>query len=199
MILSTWRRFRKRFRRHLKSMPGLQWIVLWAIGLFPVLLFPILPSSITVGRFDFPEFLSLWKTVGPFYLPIKWPVYVLWTIFVLVLVPKAFREDKSRAEQSADLRLEGPKRDIQRLEGELEQSKTDLQEQKEQLADMDRVMRDGFAEVGVTPPPRRISLRGGGLTVGAALSRPTLNVGGGSKLARWVKLPVRRFWKWFWG
>ena len=54
----------------------------------------------------------------------------------LVLVPKAFREDKSRAEQSADLRLEGPKRNIQRLEGELEQSKTDLQEQKEQLADM---------------------------------------------------------------
>ena len=117
---------------------------------------------------------------------------------VLFLVPTAFREDKSRAEQSIDLKLEDPKRDIQRLESELEQSKTDLQEQKEQLAEVDRVMRIGFEEAGVTLPPRKIRLRLSA-TAGAPQARFTLNVSGGSRLARWVKLPVRRFWKWFWG
>ena len=124
--------------------------------------------------------------------------YGLWTILVLFLVPTAFREDKSRAEQSIDLKLEDPKRDIQRLESELEQLKTDLQEQKEQLAEMDRVMRIGFAEVGGTLPPRRKSLRAS-WAFNVAQAGVTLDVRGGSRLARWVKRPVRRFWKWFCG
>ena len=173
-------------------------MVLCATALVPVLIFPILPSSVTVGAFDLPEFLPLWTTVGCFDIPIKHIVHGLWLLFVVILGPKAFREDRARLENTVDLKLEDPKRDIQRLEGELEQSKTDLQAQKEQLAEMDRVMRIGFAEAGVTLPPRRIRLRGS-LTAGATLGRATLNVGGGSRLARWVKRPVRRFWKWFWG
>ena len=167
---------------HLTSMPLLQWMVLWAIGLVPVLLFPILP---------------LWKTVGPFDLPIKYLAYGLWTIFVLFLVPKAFREDRSRAEQSIDWKLGGPKRDIQRLKGELEQTKTDLQEQKEQLAEMDRVMRIGFSEADVTLPPRRISLRSS-FAFDVPQAAVTLHARGGGRLVRWVKRPALRFWKWFW-
>ena len=168
---------------HLTSMSLLQWMVLCAIGLVPVLLFPI---------------LRLWKTVGPFDLPIKYLAYGLWTIFVLFLVPKAFREDRSRAEQSIDWKLGGPKRDIQRLKGELEQTKTDLQEQKEQLAEMDRVMRIGFSEADVTLPPRRISLRSS-FAFDVPQAAVTLHARGGGRLVRWVKRPALRFWKWFWG
>lgn len=190
MILRVW--------GHLRTMTLLQWMVLSATALVPVLVFPILPSSVTVGPFDLPEFLPLWTTVGPFDLPIKHIVYVLWLLFVVILGPKAFREDRARLENTVNLKLEDPKRDIQRLEGELEQSKTDLQAQKEQLADMDRVMRDGFDKVGVTLPPRKTPLQFSA-TSGAPQARFTLNVSGGSRLARWVKRPVRRFWKWFWG
>ena len=190
MILRVW--------GHLRSMTLLQWVVLIATALVPVLVFPILPSSVTVCPFNLPEFLPLWTTVGSFDIPIKHIVHGLWLLFVVVFGPKAFREDRARLEKTVNLKLEGPKSDIQRLERELEESKIDLQAQKEQLADMDRVMRDGFSIFRVTLP-RRISLRGGSLTVGATLSKATLNVDGGSRLARWVKRPVRRFWKWFWG
>ena len=190
MILRVW--------GHLRSMTLLQWMVLSATALVPVLVFPILPSSVTVGPFDLPEFLPLWTTVGRFDIPIKHIVYVLWLLFVVILGPKAFREDRARLENIVNLKLEDPKRDIQRLEGELEQSKTDLQAQKEQLADMDRVMRDGFDKVGVTLPPRNIRIRAS-FTSGVSQVRVKLNVSGGSRLARWVKRPVRRFWKWFWG
>ena len=179
LVVRTWRRF----RRHFKSMPRLQWMVLWAIGLVPVLLLPAVPSSVTVGPFD---------------LPIMYLAYGLWIILVLFLVPKAFREDKSRAEQSIDLKLEGPTKDIQRLQDELEQAKTDLQEQKEQSAEMDRVMRIGFAEAGVTLPPRKSRGRAS-FTFGVPHVSATGTSSGGSRLARWVKRPVRRFWKWFWG
>ena len=189
MILRAWGRL---------SMPRHQWIVLWAIGLFPVLLFPILPFSITVGRFDLPEFLPLWKTVGPFDLPIKPPAYVLWTIFVLFVVPKAFREDRSRAEQSIDVKVEGPKRDIQRLKDELEQTKTDLQEQKEQLAETDRVMRIGFAEADVTLPLRPMPLRASVGLSAPQITSVTLHTRAG-RLEHWVKRPAHRFRKWFWG
>ena len=175
MILRVW--------GHLRTMTLLQWMVLSATALVPVLVFPILPSSVTVGPFD---------------LPIKHIVYVLWLLFVVILGPKAFREDRARLENTVNLKLKDPKRDIQRLEGELEQSKTDLQAQKEQLADMDRVMRDGFDKVGVTLPPRKTPLQFSA-TSGAPQARFTLNVSGGSRLVRWVKRPVRRFWKWFWG
>ena len=79
---------------------------------------------------------------------------------MVVLVPIAFRKDRSRAEQNVDLRLEDPQRDIQRLKDELEQTKTDLQGQKEQLAEMDRVIRIGFERANVTLPPRRMALQG---------------------------------------
>ena len=183
---------------HLTSMTRLQWMVLSATAVVPVLVFPTLPYSVTLGPFDLPEFLPLWKTDARFDILIKHIVYGLWLLFVVILGPKAFREDRARLEQTVDLRLEDPKRDIQRLEGELEQSKSDLQEQKEQLADMDRVMRDGFDKVGVALPPHKIRLRLSA-TSGAPQARFTLNVSGGSRLTRWVKLPVRRFWKWFWG
>ena len=159
-------------------------MVLWAIGLVPVLLFPILP---------------LWNTVDPFNPLIKSLAYGLWIIFVLVLVPKAFREDRSRAEQSIDWKLGGPKRDIQLLKGELEQTKTDLQEQKEQLAEMDRVMRSGFAQADVTLPPRRISLQASHAFDVPQVSATTLHTRGGGRLVRWVKQPALRFWKRFWG
>ena len=187
-----------RVRGHLTSMTRLQWMVLSATALVPVLVFPILPSSVTVGPFDLPEFLPLWTTVGRFELPIKHIVHGLWLLFVVILGPKAFREDRARLENTVNLKLQDPKRDIQRLEGELEQSKTDLQAQKEQLADMDRVMRDGFDKAGFPLLPRKIRARAS-FTFGVPQVSATLNVGGGSRLARWVKRPVCRFWKWFWG
>ena len=185
--------------RHLTSMTLLQWMVLSMTALVPVLAFPVLPSSVPVGPFGLPEFLPLWKTVGGFDIPIKNMVYGLWLLFVVLLGPKAFREDRARLEKTVDLKLDGPTRDIQWLEGELEQSKIDLQDQKEHLADMDRVMRDGFNKVCVALPPRKIRLRSSSLAVDATLSKATLNVGGGSRLARWVIRRARRFWKWFWG
>ena len=167
--------------RHFRRMPLLQWIVLWAIGLVPVLLFPILPISITVGTFD---------------LPIRDPAYGLWILCVLVLVPIAFRKDRSRAEQNVDLRLDGPQRDIQRLKDELEQTKTDLQGQKEQLAEMDRVMRIGFAQVdGVTIPSRRMALQ---VSWGFDLPQPTVTlVPHAGRFKRWVIRPAVRFGKGF--
>ena len=167
--------------RHFRRMPLLQWIVLWAIGLVPVLLLPILPISITVGTFD---------------LPIRDPAYGLWILCVLGLVPIAFRKDRSRAEQNVDLRLEGPQRDIQRLKDELEQTKTDLQGQKEQLAEMDRVMRIGFAQVdGVTIPSRRMALQ---VSWGFDLPQPTVTlVPHAGRFKRWVIRPAVRFGKWF--
>ena len=104
-------------------MTRLQWMVLSATALIPVLVFPILPSSAKVGPFDLPKFLPLWNTVGSFDIPIKHIVYGLWLLFVVIIGPKAFREDRSRLEQTVNLKLEDPKGDIQRLEGELEQAK----------------------------------------------------------------------------
>ena len=182
--------------RHFRSMPILQWIVLWGIGLVPVWILPILPSSIPVGPFNLPEFLPLWKTVGPCDLPVKYPLYWAWTIGVLVFVPNAFREDRSRAEQNVDLKLEGPQRDIQELKDELERKISELQEQKEQLAEMDRVMRIGFERANVTLPPRRMSLRAL-LTLDAMQPTVTLDPRAG-RFVRWVKYPALRFCKSFW-
>ena len=181
--------------RHFRSMPLLQWMVLLAIGLVPVLLFPILPPWKTVGPFDLPEFLPLWKTVGTFDLPIRDPAYGLWILCVLGLVPIAFRKDRSRAEQNVDLRLEGPQRDIQRLKDELEQTKTDLQGQKEQLAEMDRVMRIGFERANVTLPPRRMALQ-----VSWDFDLPQAGrtlVPRAGRFKRWVIRPAVRFGEWF--
>ena len=175
-------------------MPLLQWIVLYAIGLLPVWILPILPFSIPVGRFDLPEFVPLWKTVCPCVVP-KYPIYVIWTAVVVVLVPIAFRKDRSRAEQNVDLRLEGPQRDIQRLKDELEQTKTDLQGQKEQLAEMDRVMRIGFERANVTLPPRRMALQ-----VSWDFDLPQAGrtlVPRAGRFKCWVIRPAVRFGKWF--
>ena len=180
------------------SMPRHQWIVLLVIVLVPVFIFPILPLWKTVGPFCLPEFLPLWKTVGPFDLPIKYPTYGLWGIFALVLVPEAFRQDRSRAEQSINVKLKGPKRDIQRLKDELEQMKTDLQEQKEQLAETYRVMQIGFAEADVTLPLRPMPLRASVGLSAPQIAFVTLHTRA-AKLVRWVKSPAHRFWKWFWG
>ena len=183
--------------RHFRSMPLLQWMVLLAIGLVPVLLFPILPPWKTVGPFDLPEFLPLWKTVGTFDLPIRDPAYGLWILCVLGLVPIAFRIERSRAEQNVDLRLEGPQTDIQRLKDELEQTKTDLQGQKEQLAEMDRVMRIGFERANVTLPPRRMALQVSSdfdlLQAGRTL------VPRAGRFKRWVIRPAVRFGECFKG
>ena len=159
-------------------MPLLQWLVLWSIGLLPVWIFPILP---------------LCKTVGPFDLPIKYLVYVLWTISIVLLVPKAFREDKSKAEQGIDFKLEGPTSDIQRLKGELEQTITGLLDQRDQLAEMDRVMRIGFERAVVALPPRRMSLRAS-FTFEASQPAVTLHSRVGW-LVRWVQRPLLRLKK----
>ena len=182
---------------HLKSMPLLQWVVLLVLGFIPVFVLPNLPLSVTIGPFDLPQFVPLWKTVGAFDFPIKSGANWVWFISVLVFVPTAFREDRSRAEQSIDFKLEGPQRDIQRLTGKLEKAETDLQEQKEQLAEMDRAMRAGFGEAGITIPPRRMSLR-----ASFAFDVPQVSVTlhtSASRLVRWVKRPALGCWKWFWG
>ena len=188
MILGVWKFF--------KGMPLHQWVVLLVLGFIPLFGLPTLPRSVTIGPFNLPEFVPLWKTVGAFDF-IKCLADLAWVICVLFFVPKAFREDKSRAEQSIDSKLEDPKRDIQSLKGELEQMKTDLQEQKEQLAEIDHVMRNGFAEADVTLPPRRMSLRA---NFHFDVPQPSITLHTrAARLERWVKRPALRLKKWVLG
>ncbi len=174
---------KRRLQRYLTSMPLLQWGVFLSLGPLPVLLFPFLP---------------LYKTeVDPFNLPITYYAYGLWTVAVLILAPKAFRDDKFRAKEDVDFKLEGLKGYIQRLQGELEQTTTDLQNQREQLAEMDRVMRIGFERAVVSLPPRRISLQA---SHSFNVWQPTITLESrAGLLVRWVQRPVLRFKNWVWG
>ena len=168
-------------------MPLLQWVVLWAIGLVPALTFP---------------FLSLWKTVGPFDLPYRCLVYLLWVILVFILVPKAFREEKSKAEQSFDSKLQGPIEDVQRIGGELGQAKADIQVQRLHLAETDRTiqdMKDDLAKVGISlPSHHRVSAEGVAFTFSVSQPAVTHRAHAG-RLVRWVKRPALRFLGWFRG
>ena len=173
---------KSRLQRYLTSMPLLQWGVFLSLGPLPVLLFPLLP---------------LHKTVGPFNLPVTYCAYGLWTMAVLILAPKAFRDDKSRATEDVDFKLEGQQRYIQRLQGELEQTTNDLQNQREQLAEMDRVMRIGFEGAAVSLPPRRMSLQA---SYSFDVWQPAITLESrAGLLIRWVQRPVQRFKKWLWG
>ena len=197
MVLGVW--------RHLKSMPILQWVALWAIGLLPVLLLPNIPSSLTFGPFDLPEFLRFSKTVGPYHLPfLKNISLAAWTIFVLVVVPKAFREEKFNSEQIVDKKLEGPIRDIQQQKEDWKRAVAGLEAQIERL---DRDMRSGFQEVGVDLPSRQASIAasisGSGGSVSASLTKvPARGPRWMIRVRLWVTsrvLPIlKRVWMWFW-
>ena len=191
----------RRAWRLLKGLSVRQYLVIFSTILVPVFLFPVLPDSTPVGPFESPEFLRLTISVGSFDLPIKYPAYVLWVPVAVLLLASAFREDRSRTEQSVDWKLKGPIRDIQQLKDDLERTKTDLQEQTERLSEMDRDTRSGFEEAGVTLPFR---VRAGGVNFAFDVSQPsvTLHTRSVSRLVRcgrWVKRPALRIWKWFWG
>ena len=203
MVLRTW--------RHLMSRSRLQWTVI-IVTIFVPVAFSLLPPPTTVGPFESPKFLPFSLTVESFVLPTRDPVFVVpaflfWGLFVVFLVPTAFKEDRSHAEQSIDRKLEGPIRDIQEVKDELERTKTGLQEQ---LAEMSRVMRSGFEQVRVALPPSQISL-GATASTGMSTDFVTEHFRGPRtpiryrviRTQRWVTHDapriLKRFWKWFWG
>ena len=135
MIRWIWRRW--------KSMSRLQWMAMFVTMFIPTV-FSLLPSPITVEPFVLP-------TRHPAFIV---PVFGLWSLLVLVLVPAVFRQDRSNMGQVLDRKLQGPIREIKQLKDDLERTKADLDEQ---VAWMERATRAGFEKLGVTfslPPDR---------------------------------------------
>ena len=186
-----------------KSMSLLQSVTMLMTVFIPTV-FSLLPFSITVGPFESPSFLPFSMRIESFALSTRHPAFVapvfgVWSLLVLVLVPAVFKQDKSNVEQIVDRNLEGPQRDIQQLKEDHERMKADLREQREHLAWMEDDTRAAFKEVNVSFPLR---VKAGGIGFSFDLPQPCVTlharpVGRLVRCGRWLKHHALRFRKWF--
>ena len=144
------------------------------------LIFSVLPSWITGGH--------VWVAV----------IYICWIPVVILSVASMLEEDRSKAEQGVDRKLTILSTEVQLLKDEHSRTTAGL---KDQMTEIDSVMRATFEEMGVVLPRRPISLRAS-LSAGTPKMSATLTVVGESRMTRfrhWVQRHALQFWRWFYG
>ena len=165
--------------RPLKSLSVRHYIVILFTIFFPT----IVPSLVSSG-------------IGGLVLVVF--VYLVWPAIVVLSVASMLKGDKSKAEQSVDQKLKGLSSELQLLKEEHKRTTAGL---KDQVTEIDRVMRSAFEELGVVLPPRRTLLRAD-MVGGAASGGAALSVRSPKRLVRfrhWVWRHALRFWRWFYG
>ena len=171
MILSIW--------CHLRSLSRNQWLLIVITIFLPGMLFQLLPSLVPG------ELLELII------------IYIVWPLAVVIVVVLTVRDDRSKADQRVDRKLEGLSQDIQQTKESHIRTISHLSGLVDRVNDMDSNMREGFSGLGVHLPPRRISLRGD-VTFDAALFSATVSSNDRNKvvrLCRWINRQARRLWK----
>ena len=165
--------------RLVRSLSRRQYAMIVITIVIPALIF-LLPSSITGG--------PVWVAV----------IYIGWIAVVVLSVASMLEEDRSKAQQSVDRKLKILSTEVQRLKDVHSQTTAGL---KDQVTEIDSVMRSTFEQMGVVLPPSTISLRAS-FSAGAAQMSATLTVVGESRMTRfrhWVQRHALQFWRWFYG
>ena len=169
-----------RVLRLLASLSLRQYMVILITIILPAIFLPILAPSIPGG---------------PVVLPI---VYFVWSVVAVLSVASMLKDDRSKAAQSVDRKLENLSREVQLLKDEHLRRTAGLQDQ---VNEIDRVVRSGFEGLGVVLSPRRSSLRAN-ISAGVPRMSATLTVDSPNRIVRfrrWVQRHALRFWRWFYG
>ena len=115
-------------------------------------------------------------------------------LLAALLVASSMNDDRYRNERFIEEKLEPLIDQLRQLWDDHENSRADY---RQLVDDLEEVTRWGFRQVGVTPPPRPISLRGK-ITAGSPRVSGTLSVSGGRKLTRfrrWLRRLANGIWR----
>ena len=172
-------------RRLFKSLHWYHHVMIIVTILVPLILSVVLP---------------LWL---PDYLVVQVILYAAASLGLLVLaelaVGFALERDRSKAERFVSQEVNvvsGEVRTLREQHGELiERHGYSIGDLRRQIDDQDEVFRSAFEELRVVLPGRRVSLRAKPIDFSVMVSAATVNVRGGSKWARFLRL-FPRFWRW---
>ena len=162
---------------HLRSLSWNQWLLIIITIFLPGMLFQLLPSLVQ-GKL-----LELIIT------------YIVWPLAVVIVVALTVREDRSKADQRVDRKLEGLSQDIQQTKESHIRTSDHLAGLADRVNDMDSNMREGFKGLGVELPPRHV-LVGGVVSPESDLNHELgENRSKAVRFCRWIKRQARRLWK----
>lgn len=150
--------------------------------------------TIVISTLFFP-LLQSWIPGGPVGLAV---IYLGWIAIVFLSVASMLEEDRSKAEEGVDQKLNVLSTEVQRLKDEHSRTTAGL---KDQMTEIDKDMRSTFKLMGVVVPRRPISLRAD-FSAGAPTISASATVVGESRIARfrrWIKNRTLRFWRWLYG
>ena len=169
----------------LTSLRGHHYVVIIITTLLPAIVVPITLDVV-------PESLVL-------QLIIYLGAFIIWSLWSVFAVASMLKTDRFEAEQQVNQKVEALSGRISSMKEDHEESKADLRQQVENL---EEVVRSTFQELGIVLQPRRISLRAKVLGGRPSLSVANVTVIGGSKVARirqWFKSAMRRLWAMVYG
>jgi hypothetical protein len=112
------------------------------------------------------------------------------------------KEQKRSAELSVDQKIDEVLGHLRDLENKCNENAGKIAGLEDQIDEVDRVTRSAFEGIGVDLPGRRFSIRAGVSSFEIQVSAATVEVRGGSRMARlrrWWERQVRRSRLWVWG
>ena len=175
MILDALRLFRSLSRYHYRTI------------IITILLPAIVPTS---QAFFGPDILRV-----IFYVP----AFLVWSVVAFLAVASMLKRDRSDAEQLMNHKIEALSAQIDRLREEHEEHEDLRADLRQQVNDLEEVVRATLKEnLGVVLPPRRVSLRAKAFHIGLSWNVGKMIVDGGSRVARfrqWVRRKIRRIWE----
>ncbi len=167
-------------RRWLRSLSFYHYKTIGITTLLPVIVTPIL------AHFG-PAPLVLQVIVYAF-------VFFLWSASAVLAVAYMLTRDKSEAEQLVSQNVDALLEQISRLSEEQKDLRLDI---RQQVDDLEEVVRSTFEQLGVVLPPRPISVRAKGAFFSFDVPAANGTVVGGSRVARlrrWFRRITSRLW-----
>ena len=142
--------------------------------------------------------------ISLFNLSVIWILltYVVWCPFALLLIASMLKEQKGSVEQRVDTGIDEVLSQLRELENKYDENAVRIAGLEEQVDEVDRVMRTAFEESGVALPGRSYAVRAGVSGFSLQVSSPTVELGGGSRMARlrrWGNRQVQRIKVCVWG
>ena len=132
-------------------------------------------------------------------LPVVVGINLLWCVVATMILASAMNDDRTTTERLVDQKAAHLSGAFSQLREDFEDAKADY---RQRLDELERVMRNAFAELDVVLPPRRISLRGRATSGPPSTSLANLSVKGRSKMRRfrlWIRRAWRRVWEMIYG
>ena len=122
-------------------------------------------------------------------------IYIVWGVIVVYSVAFAVREDRAKANQSVDRKVECLSQDIRQTKDDFARTDEHLSRLVDRVNDMDSNMREGFKEIGVELPPREILLGGAVNSESDLDAELGENRSKAVRFCRWINRQARRLWK----